>query len=112
MTFGERMAEARKNKGLTQKELAHKLNVSPMRISHYESDNRDTDIANIKKISAILEVSPDWLLGLSDKKITANNDDDLSIADKRIAEINRAMLNMSNDEVDRFFAVYKAIFGK
>lgn len=84
MTFGERMAEARKEKGLTQKELAHKLNVSPMRISHYESDNREPDISTIKKISSALEVRPDWLLGLSDKKITANNDDDLSIADKRI----------------------------
>lgn len=46
MTFGERMTEARKNKGLTQKELAPKMNVSPMRISHYESNGREPDIAN------------------------------------------------------------------
>jgi len=70
MTFGERMSIARQEKKLTQKALAGILNVSPMRISHYENDNREPDIENIKKISKILEVSPDWLLGLSDKKTT------------------------------------------
>ena len=63
MTFGERMSEARKNKQLTQKRLAEILGVSPMRISHYESNSREPDIENIKKISHVLEVSPDWLIG-------------------------------------------------
>lgn len=80
------MTEARKNKKLTQKALAELINLSPMRISHYESDNRQPDIEVIKKISKALEVSPDWLIGIVDKK-TAIDDSGLKEIDYKILSL-------------------------
>lgn len=50
MTFGEKMTRARKQKGLSQEELAGKLDITRQTIS------------NLKRLCEILEVSADELL--------------------------------------------------
>lgn len=57
-----------------------------MRISHYENDNREPNIESIKKISKALEVSPDWLIGIVDKK-TAIDDSGLKEIDYKILSL-------------------------
>lgn len=66
MTFGERMAMLRKDRGLRQKELAAFLNVSVAVVSHYEKDDNEPDIDTLIKIAKFYSVSTDYLLGLSD----------------------------------------------
>lgn len=62
MTIGEKIKKARKSAGLTQEQLAEKLMVSRQAITKWESDKGIPDISNLKAISALLNVSIDYLL--------------------------------------------------
>ena len=63
MTFGERLVEARKKAGLNQKQLAEALEITPTRLNYWEKDKREPDIFMIKKISSLLHISSDYLIG-------------------------------------------------
>lgn len=62
-TIGQRIANLRKEKGLTQEELAVKLDLSAQAVSKWENDISCPDIMLLPKLSAILGVSVDSLLG-------------------------------------------------
>ena len=51
------LKELRKEKGLTQEQLAEKLNVSNRSISRYETGNNMPDISLLIEIADIFEVS-------------------------------------------------------
>lgn len=70
-TLGERLASARKNKGLTQDELANHLDVTPQAISKWENNLSCPDILLLPKISEILGVGIEELLTGSEKKEAA-----------------------------------------
>lgn len=62
MNFGDKLKELRKEKGLSQKDLAEKLNVTQRTVSYYE--NSQTAPANVEivaKIADILKVNLDEL---------------------------------------------------
>lgn len=61
-SVGKRIAELRKQEGLTQKQLADKLGVSNKAISKWETGEGFPDITMIPKLSAIFNVSSDYLL--------------------------------------------------
>ena len=61
-TLGERLAVARKNKGLTQEEFAKQLDVTPQAVSKWENDLSCPDIMLLPKISDILGISIEVLL--------------------------------------------------
>ena len=63
MTFGNRLKQARENKGYNQKQFAERLGVTPTRLNYWEKDKREPDVAIIKQIAQILDVSSDWLIG-------------------------------------------------
>ena len=63
--FHERLKEARKNAGLTQKELAQKTGIAARTICTYERDKLP-GLEGTAKIADALSVSVDWLLGRSD----------------------------------------------
>lgn len=63
MTFGNRLKQARENKGYNQKQFADRLGVTPTRLNYWEKDKREPDVAIIKQIAQILDVSSDWLIG-------------------------------------------------
>ena len=48
---GERIKEAREEKGLTQKELGDFLGYSPMGISHFEKGIRELKLSDLQKLS-------------------------------------------------------------
>ena len=62
MEFNERLQELRKNKGLTQEELAEKLYVSRTAVSKWESGRGYPNIDSLKEISGFFSVSIDELL--------------------------------------------------
>ena len=62
--IGERLQELRKERGLSQKDLAHELSVSPFTISSYECNHSDPDDDTKVKIAKLFNVSLDYLLGL------------------------------------------------
>lgn len=63
-TLGQRLARIRRERGITQTELADKLGVPQSNISKYERDEFRLHGDLIIKISQILRVSADELLGL------------------------------------------------
>lgn len=65
---GDIMKSLRIEKGLTQKELASKLNLSVTAISHYEAGNREPNLNIIVLYSKFFNVSTDYILGLSKQK--------------------------------------------
>ena len=62
MTIGERIAEERKKKGMTQEDMAEKLNLSRQAISKWESGSSFPDTENLLKLSFLFSVSVDYLL--------------------------------------------------
>lgn len=64
-TIGERLAQLRKDRGITQKEMAKKLAVTQSMVSDYENGVFRLHGDLIIKIAKILEVSADELLGLN-----------------------------------------------
>ena len=65
--IGERLQELRKDKGVSQADLANLLGVSSNTISSYECNRSDPD-DNLKIILAkFFDVSLDYLLGLTDE---------------------------------------------
>ena len=69
MEFHEKLQELRKNKGLTQEELAQKLYVSRTAISKWESGRGYPNIESLKSIASFFQISLDELLS-SDAVLT------------------------------------------
>lgn len=55
--FGERVREIRKEKGLSQEELAHKANLHRTYIGMIERAEKNITLVNIENIANALEIS-------------------------------------------------------
>ena len=60
--FGNRVRQARKNAGLTQAELAEKLNLDTTTISRIENGNLSTSFSSMLNFSKVLNVRFDYLI--------------------------------------------------
>ena len=67
-TFGQRIQRLRKQKGLTQEDVAKRITISPQAVSKQENDASSPDITMIGDLADILGVSVDELLGREEKK--------------------------------------------
>ena len=63
MTLAERLKNERKKSGLSQKELADKLDMNARTYASYERGERDISTAVLLNICKVLEISSDVLLG-------------------------------------------------
>jgi len=66
MGLGDRLRKARELRGMAVKEIAKALNISPKTWYGWESGIRSPSPDMLHKIARILEVSVDYLLGLTD----------------------------------------------
>ncbi len=62
-TFGQRISKFRKEKNLTQNDIADKVGVTAQAVSKWENDQATPDIDVLVKLSDIFSVSLDELLG-------------------------------------------------
>ena len=62
MAIGEKIAQARREKRLTQEELADRLGVSRQAVSKWESGAAQTETDKLARLSGLLGVSCDYLL--------------------------------------------------
>lgn len=60
--FGERLAAARKKRGLTQNQFAELMRTERSTLAHWEIGRRLPSIDDIPRICQILEVQCDYLL--------------------------------------------------
>lgn len=63
MKFGERLADLRVRRSLTQSEVAKLTNISRSRLSLYEIDQREPDLATTKQLADFFNVTIDYLVG-------------------------------------------------
>lgn len=69
MSFGKRLQEARKKKGLSQEDVAKHLNTKAPVIGRYEREEMKPSIDVVTKIADLLEVSLDYLVGKTDVEL-------------------------------------------
>lgn len=62
-TFGQRFQRLRKAAGLTQEDVATKLNITAQAVSKWEKDASAPDISVLTELADMLNVSTDVLLG-------------------------------------------------
>ena len=62
-TFGKRLVYARNKKDYSQKQLAELMGITPTRLNYWEKDKREPDIQMLKKLSELLGVDSDFLIG-------------------------------------------------
>lgn len=65
--FAERLKELRKEKKLTQKELASKIDETQGKIAKWENSQLEPNAEKLKKLAWELETTTDYLLGVTDK---------------------------------------------
>ena len=65
--FGEKIRELRREKKLTQKELAQILDNAQSAITYWEANKQEPTISALKKLCLFFDVSADYLLGLEDE---------------------------------------------
>ena len=62
-SFGQRFLRLRKEKKLTQEDIAKKLNITAQSVSKWENDNSYPDVAILGDIASIFNITVDELLG-------------------------------------------------
>lgn len=76
-SIGETIANLRKQKGMTQSELAEKMNVTDKAVSKWERDLSCPDINTISKLADVLDVSVEELLKTKKQDYSNNKIKDL-----------------------------------
>lgn len=71
--FGLLLKQLRKSKGLTQAQLAKKVNKSKTAISKYESNTQSPTLETLTDFANIFNVSLDYLAGVSSKGAVSLN---------------------------------------
>lgn len=85
MNFSEKLLTLRKAKDLTQEQLAEKLDVSRQSISKWESGQATPELEKIVALSAVFDVTTDYLLKSSEI-------DDLSVKTEMLEKQQQAIL--------------------
>lgn len=113
LSFGERLKLARKEKKLTQKELAKKLGVDHTTISHWESNKHEPGIENLKKLSVLFNNSIDNLTGnveytLNEQDLTRDIIENNMKLDEIRTKYDFDILNLSDDDLRGVIAYVRA----
>ena len=94
MTVGARIAQKRKELGLSQEALGEKLCVSRQAIYKWESDTALPEIEKLVALSRLFEVPVGWLLGVEEKEEAPRESD----------ELNETQIKMVEEIVGRYLA--------
>ena len=98
-TFAERLKELRKEKHLTQQELADKVGISRVGYGYWEKGSREPSLDKLVELARELDSTVGYLLGTSDGNI-------LSIKTEDMKKLNKDELKNFDEE---FIKHYRAI---
>lgn len=96
MTLGQRIAQKRKEQGLSQEGLGEQLGVSRQAIYKWESDASLPEIDKLITLSRIFSVSVGWLLGVEETTPPQQREGS--------GELTETQLQMVQEIVDRYLA--------
>lgn len=97
MTIGERIAQLRKSRSMSQFQLAKTLNIATSTLGMYETNKRKPNMEMLEKLADFFGVSIDYLLGreISDKSdidLDKAIDNAMSFDGKPVTEHDRKMM--------------------
>ena len=69
VNFGNKLRQLRTEAGMTQTDLAKRLNITKSVVSYYELSERNPSPDVLIQLANIFHVSTDYLLGISHKKM-------------------------------------------
>lgn len=98
VAMGRRIKKARKEKGLTQEQLAELCDLSTAHIGHVERGSRALSIETLVKIAIVLEISTDYIL----LDIIADNDTNFEKVTISVGEY-------PQERVERFYNIIKIL---
>ena len=81
--FPERMKEALKAKGMTQKELADKLHVTQVTVGRYMLGKNEPNIETILRICYYLDEEPGYMLGYDVDELAKEEQDETKIKERQ-----------------------------
>ncbi|MDF2485336.1 MAG: transcriptional regulator, family [Herbinix sp.] len=85
--FGSRLSTARKEKGITQEQLASRLGVTPQAVSKWERGGGYPDIELVYYLCEILGCSSDYIIGLEEQNTKLTEDNDAAAAKKLLDKV-------------------------
>lgn len=94
MILGDIIAELRKDKGYTQKELSELLSVSVSTVSNYEKSVHYPDVDTLLLLADIFNVSVDYLLGRTAYSYNVNILHKPFCKNKKISDVIHSMLQL------------------
>lgn len=92
--FAEKLETALKEKGMTQKELAQKANITESAVSHYVKGDREPRGGTVGAIAAVLGVTAGFLLGAGVASAVKD-------ADRQTFEGIRELVKQNRDKLDQ-----------
>ena len=101
MTFGERLYELRKNKNISQEELAELLDVSRQSISKWENDKAYPEMTRLLFMSEYFDVSLDYLMRGTDSD-ESNNDLTVGYKAQNMLRVWNIMVQLSRQKSEIF----------
>ena len=94
-----RISELRREKGMTQEQLAEAINISPTHMKHIESEHRKPSVDVLFSLADVLSFSMDAMLMETQSTDHA----------KRVNEINLLMNKCTDEELDIFLAALREL---
>jgi len=98
--IGERIAELRKLKGLTQEDLARSVKISRTSLTQIESGNRSVDILELSELSKVLRFSLDDFMS---EDFTPNHD--ITLKEEKKTKKQEERISIPKLEVNKFVNV-------
>ena len=80
--IGKRISELLTERGISQKDLSIKANITESSVSHYVNGDRIPRGVTLAKIATALDTTTDYLLGVGE---TTDKDEDIALAKTLIA---------------------------
>lgn len=87
MSYGEKIAELRKNSGMTQATLGAKLNVTYQAVSKWERDESVPDFATMCKIAKLFDVPLTYFENVDNATVEASADEPATQSEVTVEEV-------------------------
>lgn len=103
--FSTRMAELRREKGLSQREAAAQLGISQALLSHYENGAREPKFEFVSEACDFYEVTADYLFGRTDERktcarILSGKVREIVVSLENLREAEAKLIDELNDLID------------
>lgn len=107
--FGELLAELRKDKKLSQKELADLFHLSASTISSYETGVHSPHVEQLVNFANFFNVSTDYLLGRTTSDLSPQVFEEVFVDNVKVSDVLEILQGLSEDRRRAFLLLLKDV---